>query len=254
MDITLRKVCKRYRRTDKEALRVEDLTLRGGFVHGVLGHSGSGKSTMLNLLSRLDRADRNEDSSLTFYAQGIGQPGVTVHPAARDQNDDEWRRDYCSFVFQSGFLLENFTVLDNVLMPLRLRGDDGATARERAKAQLSRLGLESDKWRALPRHLSGGEYQRAAVARAIVHGPEVLFADEPTGSLDPGRGKEVMQALLDWKNERPKSNLLVLVTHNVDYVRKYCDVVTVLRGGLVILHGTRAELNNFHDIGDSMSE
>lgn len=244
MDISLTNIVKSYPRAERPALGVAGLTLKGGRVHGILGHSGSGKSTMLNLLSLLDRPDSGNgdgsNCSILFHPGGAEAAGfrwagkrAKTEDGIRDEN--RWRLDHYSFVFQAGYLLENFNVLDNVLMPLRLKGRLTHESKQRAKDKLTELGLGPDKWKALPRHLSGGECQRVAVARSIVHEPHVLFADEPTGSLDPGLGEKVMEALVVWKNERPDSNLLLLVTHNPDHVEKYCDSVTVLSGGEVMV-------------------
>ena len=261
MDIHLANITKTYPLAERPALQLDELRLHGGKVHGILGESGSGKSTLLNLLALLDRPDDNRNSVLRFHPKGIDNPGHGWGGKAEDHaghaliphnGDDEWRRKYYSFVFQSGYLQENFTVRDNVLMPLRLQGALTPETIARAEQRLDTVGIERDKWGDLPRQLSGGQYQRVAVARALSHEPHVVFADEPTGSLDSGRGKEVMEALIAWKNERPGSNLLVLVTHDANNVKKYCDHVSVLRDGRVIMQGSKDALD-FAEIQKAMS-
>ena len=257
MQITLESLTKTYPRNRNPALSIAGrIELGPGTTHGVLGHSGSGKSTLLNLLSLLDRPDENEGASMAFLpGRGDGGLGWSAGDGGTEvggRRGDRWRLDHFSFVFQAGYLLQNLSVLDNVLMPLRLRGAVRRSDRDRAKAKLEELGLGEPYWKVLPRHLSGGEYQRVAVVRAIVHGPEVVFADEPTGSLDPKMGRQVMEALQSWRRERPERNLLVLVTHNPNHVVNYCDQVTVLRAGRPILHGPIRDFSA-DDIGDAMS-
>ena len=234
---------------------IAGLQLLGGQVHGILGHSGSGKSTLLNLVAMLDRPDRGSGSSLR-YVPGNGRPERVWNAGAKrttwfGPSDDTWRKEHFSFVFQAGYLLENFTVLDNVMMPMKLKQIAFSEAISRAKKILEHLEIPEKKWRALPRHLSGGQQQRVAVARAICNSPSVIFADEPTGSLDPKKGVAVMDCLLEWKNEDP-GNLLILVTHNPEHVQKYCDHVTVLSGGEIVLDSRKDQVK-FERIRAAMS-
>jgi ABC-type lipoprotein export system ATPase subunit len=240
MDIKLTNISKTYPNPDgaesQPVLQLESLHLEGGHVHGVLGHSGSGKSTLLNLIAMLDPTDRHNPGTRDYYPNGDSLPGQR----GDGRREDDYRGQYFSFVFQSEYLLENFNVLDNVLMPLRLRGKITSGDRTAAQERLESLGINSSHWTKLPHKLSGGERQRVAVARALVHKPMVVFADEPTGSLDPGKGTEVMEQLVAWKNSDPK-NLLVLVTHNPNHVQLYCDRFTVLHGGKEIAAGCPAD-------------
>jgi ABC-type lipoprotein export system ATPase subunit len=253
MDILLRHIRKTYPRAEEPVLLLDDLTLLGGQVHGILGHSGSGKSTLLNILALLDSADKQAEAALCYHPDGAALPGYGIggEMLPFPSGEDGWRRRHFSFVFQAGYLLDNFTVLDNVLMPLRLNQSVGAEARRDAENRLSRLHIGPGLWNALPRQLSGGEYQRVAVARSLVHKPSVVFADEPTGSLDPKKGEAVMESLIEWKDEEP-GNLLILVTHNPEHVQKYCDHVTVLSGGKVVLNA-RKDAVKFHKIRAAMS-
>jgi len=265
MDIHLKNIFKKYPRAEAPALEMADLLIRGGETHGILGHSGSGKSTMLNLLALLDRpnADTGKDAELIFYPEGQARPGYrwagkkseAPQGVTNIQNENKWRRQHYSFVFQSGYLLGNIPVLDNVLMPLRLRGKTSGKNEQTAKILLERMGITSDKWGRLPHQISGGEYQRVAVARSVVHSPSVVFADEPTGSLDPEKGEVAMNTLKTWLTDKSdcKSKLLVLVTHNLSHVMKYCDSVTVLRGGRKVLHGKTRD-HTEQTIGRAMTQ
>lgn len=218
------------------ALDVPELRLERGRIHGILGHSGSGKSTMLNLLALLDRPEKK--GWLRFLPGGPdsiwhwGRP--RRHGEKYIQNAARWRKQHYGFVFQSGYLLENFSVWENVLMPMRIKGGLNRSAKTAARGILDRLGFEPHQLHALPMHLSGGQRQRVAVARAIALRPQILFADEPTGSLDPFTGAMVMEELKRWREENPENNTLILVTHNPKHVEDYCDVVTVLEHGRVV--------------------
>lgn len=253
MDIFLKNIRKTYPRSKEPVLELEKLTLTGGKVHGILGHSGSGKSTLLNILALLDAPDQLAETAVCYHPDGAAQKGYGIGKGGLPfpEGKDGWRRKHFSFVFQAGYLQENFSVLDNVLMPLRLSGMIGSEARREAKDRLSQLHISAGLWNALPRQLSGGEYQRVAVARSLVHSPSVIFADEPTGSLDPKMGVVVMDTLMEWKNEKA-GNLLVLVTHNPEHVQKYCDSVTVLSGGKLVLDKRKNEIK-FEEIRHAMS-
>ena len=243
MKIELSKLVKTYPRAEKPALDIAQLTLRGGTIHGILGHSGSGKSTLLNILALLDQPDARTEAPLKFYQEPGEEPLSYQRKKIRGQEGkqytlDQWRNQYYSFIFQSGYLLENFSVLDNVLMPTTLQRSVTKDDIAQAEEALLKLDIQKPLWDALPRHLSGGQYQRVAVVRSLAHNPRVLFADEPTGSLDPRMGQKVMECLQEWR-EQDEENLLILVTHNPEHVEQYCDRYTVLSSGEVILDGKK---------------
>ena len=200
------------------ALRGADLTLAPGEVLAVMGPSGSGKSTLLHCLAGVLRPDAGE---VWFAGRRLD--------ALPELERSRVRRDRFGFVFQFGQLVPELPVLDNVLLPLLLAGHRRRAARTAAAELLDRLeltGLEARR----PGELSGGQAQRVAVARALITRPEVVFADEPTGSLDSLTGERVMDLLVDSARERGAS--VVLVTHDAR-VAAYADREVVVRDGLV---------------------
>lgn len=191
---------------------------RGEFV-AVLGKSGSGKSTLLNLISGIDAVDEGDiwvnDQRLT---------------ALNDYQRTLFRRQNIGFIFQFFNLIPTLTVWENVLLPLELAGFDGDQARHQAGGLLEAVEL-LDRRDTFPDRLSGGEQQRVAVARALVHDPLLVLADEPTGNLDEDTGRQVM-ALLDRLTRRSGKNL-ILVTHSRE-AAAFADRILTLRDGNLI--------------------
>jgi putative ABC transport system ATP-binding protein len=181
-----------------DILRDIDFSLNAGETAAIVGASGSGKSTLLSIMAGLDTPTRG-----TVWL--AGQDLFTLDEDARAQ----WRARHLGFVFQSFQLLGHLTAWENVMLPLELAGlPDARTA---AREMLERVGL-GQRLNHTPRVLSGGEQQRVALARAFVVQPAMLFADEPTGSLDHATGAQVMDLMLDLNRER--GTTLVLVTHD----------------------------------------
>jgi predicted ABC-type transport system involved in lysophospholipase L1 biosynthesis ATPase subunit len=183
-----------------EVLRAVDLELRPGESLSIRGESGCGKTTLLNLLAGLERA---EEGAILWEGEDISALGNRALAARR--------RRFCGMVFQSYLLIPELDALENVLLVARLAGSPLGPARERAVSLLERVGL-GKRIRGLPNQLSGGERQRVAVARALLNRPAVLFADEPTGNLDERTSEDVMNLLLEVSEGEGAS--LVLVTHN----------------------------------------
>jgi putative ABC transport system ATP-binding protein len=200
------------------ALRGADLTVQRGEVLAVMGPSGSGKSTLLHCLAGILRPDSGE---VWFGGQRLDLLGER----ARSQ----LRRDRFGFVFQFGQLVPELPAAENVALPLLLAGHRRAQAMAEAGGWFEPLdiaGLEQRR----PGELSGGEAQRVALARALVAAPDVLFADEPTGSLDSLAGERVMDLLVD--AARARGTTVVLVTHE-PRVAAYADREVVVRDGRV---------------------
>ena len=179
-------------------LRNVDLDIDEGDFVAILGPSGSGKTTLLGLLAGLDTPTRGS----------VEIAGTDLAPLTEDERA-RFRRDHVGFVFQSFQLLPSLTALENVQVPLELRGDRDVSARAAALLERVGLGARLDHY---PTQLSGGEQQRVALARAFVHEPRILFADEPTGNLDAGTGEGII-ALMEELN-RERGTTLVLVTHD----------------------------------------
>ncbi len=181
-------------------LRQIDLELAEGELLAIVGQSGSGKTTLLNCIAGLDRVDSGS----------IVLDGRELTSLAPD-DWDEIRRDAIGFVFQFNNLLPEFSAEENVLMPGLLRQGDRKVLRERARELLSLMGI-ADRASHLPTQLSGGEQQRVAIARALINTPQLLLADEPTGSLDPESGMKVFDLLKALQKDLKISCLVV--THN----------------------------------------
>jgi putative ABC transport system ATP-binding protein len=200
------------------ALRGVDLDVAEGDFVAIMGASGSGKSTTMNILGCLDTP-----TSGRFVFKG-----VEVQALDRDQRA-LLRRRYLGFVFQGFNLLARTSALENVELPLLYRGESGARRRTLALAALDKVGLAG--WaHHTPSELSGGQQQRVAIARAIVTSPAVLLADEPTGNLDSERSLEIM-ALLTGLN-REAGITVLMVTHEPD-MAAYARTVVRFRDGLV---------------------
>ncbi|MGB3460660.1 MAG: ATP-binding cassette domain-containing protein [Rhodanobacter lindaniclasticus] len=194
-----------------------DLRVMPGESFAIVGASGSGKTTLLGLLAGLDTPDRGH---------------IALDGHALQQLDEEaraeLRRRLVGFVFQSFHLLPALTAEENVMLPLELEGS--SAARSRAREALDAVGLSARR-RHYPAQLSGGEQQRVAIARAFVHGPRVLFADEPTGNLDQRTGHHISDLLFSLN--RDHRTTLVLVTHDAGLAAR-CDRRIELEEGRVV--------------------
>ncbi len=205
--------------TAVHALRDLNLTIAPGEFVALVGPSGSGKSTLLNLLGGLDRPTAGE-----LWLNGT--PLHSVDDGARTRH----RKEQVGFIFQSFNLLPRLTALENVAVPLMLAGVPRAAREARARALLERVGL-GHRLDHYPTELSGGEQQRTAVARALVHNPDLILADEPTGNLDSATGESIMTLLQDLNREQGIT--LVVVTHDLD-VAAYADRIVRLRDGEIV--------------------
>ncbi|HZV65775.1 MAG TPA: ABC transporter ATP-binding protein [Telluria sp.] len=194
-----------------------DFTVQPAETLAIVGASGSGKSTLLGLLAGLDNPSSGK----------VVLDGVDIF-ALDEDGRAALRKAKLGFVFQSFQLLAHLNALDNVMLPLELRGDD--QAREKAVAMLGRVGLSS-RLKHYPKYLSGGEQQRVALARAFVTEPPLLFADEPTGSLDAATGEAVIQLMFELNRER--GSTLVLVTHDPSIAARCARTITIAAGRLV---------------------
>ena len=208
-------VTKSFRRGGEEvvALRGADLEIGRGELLLVMGPSGSGKSTLLHLLGGLDRAT----AGAVHFAPGAGSgAGASVELSALgDEELAALRRTALGFVFQEFHLLPTLSALENVMLPLLLDGRGGREGRDgpraRALARLEQVGLAA-RASHLPDQLSGGERQRVAIARALIADPPVLLCDEPTGSLDSARGREIFVLLRELVDREGRT--VVIVTHD----------------------------------------
>ncbi|HQY31340.1 MAG TPA: ABC transporter ATP-binding protein [Thermomicrobiales bacterium] len=200
------------------ALRGVNLDVARGEVLAVMGPSGSGKSTLLHCLAGVLLPD-----------SGTVQIGDTEITALAESNRARLRLQRLGFVFQFGQLLPELSVLDNVSIPLLLSGMRRSEAQQLAHEQIRQFGL-SDVLAKLPGELSGGQAQRIAMARALVTQPEILFADEPTGSLDSLASETVLNAMLDLVRQR--GTTVILITHD-PRTAAYADREVIVRDGRI---------------------
>jgi len=203
----------------RAVLQDASAAIRAGEIAVLLGRSGSGKSTLLNLVSGIDLPSAGE----------VIVDGVRID-ALSERERTLFRRRRIGFVFQFFNLIPTLTVEENLLLPLELNGPIGPAERERARALLEEVEL-ADRAGSFPDRLSGGEQQRVAVARALVHAPALMLADEPTGNLDLETGRKVLD-LLD-RLTRREGRTMLMVTHSPEVVG-LADRVFAIEGGKLV--------------------
>lgn len=212
--VSIKALNKSYLEGDRKRVVLSGMNaeFESGSIHAIAGRSGSGKSTLLNLISGIDLPD-----------------GGTIEISGQVMNSmDErrrtlYRRRHIGIVFQFFNLIPSLTVEENVMLPLELNRE--SSRRQRALAAVERVGLE-ERADSFPSALSGGEQQRAAIARAIVHEPDLVLADEPTGNLDEESAQRVVTALTDLR----RRSTVIVATHSVELAAQ-CDCQWRLRSG-----------------------
>jgi putative ABC transport system ATP-binding protein len=222
--IELSDVTRRYSAGGDPAVAAVSLRVASGEAVAVMGPSGSGKSTVLNLIAGLDRPTSGTVTVAGQRIDTLGETGVA-----------RFRRDKIGMIFQFFNLLDDLTVMDNVLLPAQLTGVHRAAARARGEELLTALRIYQHR-DGYPARLSGGERQRVAIARALVNKPDVLLADEPTGAVDTATGEEIGALLLELNSS---GQTLVLVTHNPELAMKYAHRVVELRDGQIVSDSAR---------------
>jgi putative ABC transport system ATP-binding protein len=218
--IKLQNIVKTYKNGDIEVHALNNINLaieKGEFV-SIIGSSGSGKSTMMNILGCLDIS-----SSGKYFLEDIDISSLNDNQIA------EVRNKKIGFVFQSFNLLPKFTALENVELPMVYSGIHLHKREERAKAALKKVGLE-DRMSHRPNELSGGQRQRVAIARALVNNPAIILADEPTGNLDTHSEKEIMAI---FKGLNQEGVTIIMVTHEVEIAANSKRIVTFKDGKII---------------------
>jgi len=208
-----------YKSGNKELVVLDDVTFSAeqGTSLSIIGPSGSGKTTLLGLCAGLDVPTKGVISLMGFKLNKM------------DEDDRAYvRNQYVGFVFQNFQLLATLTALENVMIPLELRGEKNVESK--ASELLDRVGL-AERMHHYPTQLSGGEQQRVAMARAFINSPKILFADEPTGNLDEENADHVTDLLFTMNRE--EKTTLVLVTHNLELAKK-TERVLQMKGGRIV--------------------
>jgi putative ABC transport system ATP-binding protein len=216
------RLTKTYRAAGGRSLTVlkeVSFELLAGSSLAIVGPSGSGKTTLLGLCAGLDQPTAGD---VVLAGKSIGQ--LNEDARARVRNE------HVGFVFQNFQLVPTLTALENVLVPVELRGENGPEVEGEAQALLARVGL-NERYDHYPVQLSGGEQQRVALARAFMNRPKILFCDEPTGNLDDDTAAAMVELVFGLNRER--GTTLVLVTHNLELARR-CDRIMRLKGGAVV--------------------
>ena len=219
--LTLSNVCKSYRDGEKnvDVLHDINISMKAGDFFSIQGPSGSGKSTLLSVMGTLLKID---SGTITIDGNNIDDyfSSGTIH---------EHRQKHIGIIFQNHYLLTDFTILENVMMPLLIQKMPFAQARKEAIEILTKVGLKS-RLDHFPSQVSGGESQRAAVARAVIHRPALILADEPTGNLDRKNSENFIELLGELQEEENLS--ILVVTHDMDLARRAKNRFTLIDGYL----------------------
>ena len=219
--LTISKLHKRYnegKSNEVHALQGVELTVRKGDMMAIMGSSGCGKTTLLNMIGNLDRRSSGE-----IVIDGVDTSTLS------DGQMTAFRRDNIGFIFQLFNLFPFLTAVEDVETPLLLRGINSGLAREQAKMMLRELGM-GDRLYHLPTELSGGQQQRVAVARALINQPAIILGDEPTGDLDSKTSSDIMD--LFRRINKTNQQTLVLVTHN-RWIAEKCDYIVHMTDGKI---------------------
>ncbi len=217
--IKLQNVSKLYGFGDATTVALDSVDLlvdKGEFI-AIMGPSGSGKSTLMNIMGLLDRATNG-----TYVLDNKNVSKL------RGTQRAKWRRDKIGFIFQDANLLPRMTVIENVALPLAYKGVTPVKRLKKASEILEKLGMQEREYY-MPHQLSGGQIQRAAIARALVNEPSIILADEPTGNLDTLNSRKIMRVL---KDLHKTGNTILMVTHNPELTR-YADRVILMRDGQI---------------------
>jgi len=219
--ITLKDLRKTYGNAQKSVnvLQGINLTIKKGETVAVLGASGVGKSTMLNIIGALDRPSHGE---VFFKNEALSR--------LDDKRLAAFRNRFIGFVFQFHHLLPEFTALENVMLPALIGGTEAGAARRRAEELLGEVGL-AQRLKHKPGELSGGEQQRTAIVRAVIQEPQLILADEPTGNLDTRTADDVFELLMSLNKK--KNTTMIIVTHNERLAAKMSRRIKMVDGCIV---------------------
>ncbi len=215
--VDVQDICKIYNPGENEVRALDHVSLsidKGEFV-AIIGQSGSGKSTLMNMLGCLDTP-----TSGKYYLNGVDVSHMT------DDEQSDVRNREIGFIFQGFNLIQSLTAIENVELPLMYRGVAKKTRMELSKAALENVGL-GHRMDHKPNELSGGQQQRVAIARAIAQAPPILLADEPTGNLDSGSSKEIINTI---KKLHGEGRTVILITHDPGIAKQAKRIITISDG------------------------
>lgn len=215
--ISMKQVCKSYQMGSEKlnVLKKIDFSVNKGEFTAILGPSGSGKSTLMNIIGCMDTMD-----SGSYVLNNI-----PIHEAP-EKALTKIRNQEIGFIFQNYHLIPTYTVMQNIIMPLLMRGEDRKTAEQKCEEVISMLGL-SERLRHKPSELSGGQRQRVAIARALCSKPSLLLADEPTGALDQNSGADVLKL---FTKLHEMGNTIVMITHDMNVAKWAQRTVRIVDG------------------------
>lgn len=221
----------------QEVLQGVDLTIAKGEFIGIMGASGSGKTTLLNVLSSIDKASRG-----IIYIEGQEMTKM------KDKKLAQFRMNHLGFIFQDYHLLDTLTVKENILLPLSVQKANKKEAERRFKEIAETLGINDikDKY---PNEISGGQKQRTAAARAFIHEPSIIFADEPTGALDSKSASDLLHKLSQLNDELKAT--IVMVTHD-PLAASYCSRVIFIKDGQIYTQLNKGDENRQQFFKDLM--
>lgn len=201
-----------------QVLKDINLTINTGEAVAIIGKSGSGKSTLMHIISGLDRPDNGQ---VIIDGEDISK--------LKNKKINQFRNNKIGFVFQTFFLQPKETCLENIMLPLEIKGESLKVRKQKALDALKQVGME-EKAKSKANDLSGGQKQRLCIARAIINSPEIIFADEPTGNLDSENGKMVIDMLFKLHKDHGKT--LIIVTHDQD-LANICERRIHLADGII---------------------
>lgn len=221
--IEVKDLCKNYKleKTIVEVLKGLDVSVKRGEWVALLGASGSGKTTLLNQMGTLEQPD---SGSISYNGK--------CYSKLSNGQATKFRSDKVGFIFQAYHLLPELTVLENVILPGQLAGRNKRELKKIAAVSLERVGL-AHRIKHRPNELSGGEQQRAAIARALINDPELILADEPTGNLDSETGAGILQIFKDLHSSEDSNHTIVMVTHDRK-IAALADRIIELKDGRII--------------------
>ena len=200
-----------------------NISINEGEIISVVGPSGAGKTTLINILSTLSKPDKTNDCSIYIDNYDILN--------SNNNNLSKFRNEKIGFIFQFHELLPEFTSIENIILPNLIKGFTKIESYENAKNLLDKIGLK-DKENLYPNQLSGGEKQRVAVARALINKPKIVFADEPTGNLDSKNANQLNNLFFELRKKF--NNTFVIVTHNEEFANKSDRKIKLIDGILSI--------------------